>query len=306
MDKSLSIEEFNQLIIYRHVNPDLDAFGSQLGLYWTLKETFPQKNIVLAGDMNSDLLDLYPTFDVGNIQKGLTLGIVLDTANRERIDGDISICDKILKIDHHIVVDSYGDVNIEKEEASSCSEIVTLLLKEERVRLPLEAANALYLGIIGDSNRFLYSSTSSSTFVAAAYLLDAGIHIEKLYQKLYMKNHIDLEVTKFIYNHYQYDDQVAWYYLSSEDLNQLHISRDQGSQYVNTLANYEEFKIWMAITQNDKDHNYRVSIRSRDVSINEIANEFRGGGHAFASGATLESLDELKKLVGKLKEKINE
>lgn len=306
MDKSLSIEEFNQLIIYRHVNPDLDAFGSQLGLYWTLKETFPQKNIVLAGDMNSDLLDLYPTFDVGNIQKGLTLGIVLDTANRERIDGDISICDKILKIDHHIVVDSYGDVNIEKEEASSCSEIVTLLLKEERVRLPLEAANALYLGIIGDSNRFLYSSTSSSTFVAAAYLLDAGIHIEKLYQKLYMKNHIDLEVTKFIYNHYQYDDQVAWYYLSSEDLNQLHISRDQGSQYVNTLANYEEFKIWMAITQNDKDHNYRVSIRSRDVAINEIANEFRGGGHAFASGATLESLDELKKLVGKLKEKINE
>ena len=306
MDKSLSIEEFNQLIIYRHVNPDLDAFGSQLGLYWTLKETFPQKNIVLAGDMNSDLLDLYPTFDVGNIQKGMTLGIVLDTANRERIDGDISICDKILKIDHHIVVDSYGDVNIEKEEASSCSEIVTLLLKEERVRLPLEAANALYLGIIGDSNRFLYSSTSSSTFVAAAYLLDAGIHIEKLYQKLYMKNHIDLEVTKFIYNHYQYDDQVAWYYLSSEDLNQLHISRDQGSQYVNTLANYEEFKIWMAITQNDKDHNYRVSIRSRDVAINEIANEFRGGGHAFASGATLESLDELKKLVGKLKEKINE
>ena len=306
MDKSLSIEEFNQLIIYRHVNPDLDAFGSQLGLYWTLKETFPQKNIVLAGDMKSDLLDLYPTFDVGNIQKGLTLGIVWDTANRERIDGDISICDKILKIDHHIVVDSYGDVNIEKEEASSCSEIVTLLLKEERVRLPLEAANALYVGIIGDSNRFLYSSTSSSTFVAAAYLLDAGIHIEKLYQKLYMKNHIDLEVTKFIYNHYQYDDQVAWYYLSSEDLNQLHISRDQGSQYVNTLANYEEFKIWMAITQNDKDHNYRVSIRSRDVAINEIANEFRGGGHAFASGATLESLDELKKLVGKLKEKINE
>ena len=58
----------------------------------------------------------------------------------------------------------------------------------------------------------------------------------------------------------------------------------------------------MAITENKKDSNYRVSIRSRGVPINEIARQFRGGGHAFASGATLQSLDELDDLVKKLKE----
>lgn len=305
MDKILNIEEYDQIVLYRHVNPDLDAFGSQLGMYWTLKSIFPQKNIVLYGNMDSDLMHLYPNFEIGEIINGRTLGIVLDTANRERIDGDPSLCDKVLKIDHHIVVDTYGDINIEVESASSCSEIVTLLFKEACVEIPIDAANALYLGIIGDSNRFMYSSTSSKTFEAASYLLDVGINIEQLYQKLYMRKKSDLEVTKFIYNHYQEDSGVAWYYLSTEDLIQLDISREQGSNYVNTLANIEEFQVWLAVTQNDIDHNYRVSIRSRGIAVNEIANEFHGGGHMYASGATLSSLDELEVLVGKLKEKIN-
>lgn len=300
------IENYNQIALYRHVNPDLDAFGSQFGMYWTLKEMFPQKNIILQGKMDSDLLHLYPEYEVNTINKEPILAIVLDTANKERIDGDISICDKILKIDHHIVIDSYGDINVEIENASSCSEIVALMFKELEYKLPIKAAQALYLGIIGDSNRFLYSSTSAKTFEAASYLIDTGINIENLYQSLYLKKKSDLEITKFIYNHYQEDGGVAWYYLSSENLKALHISREQGSNYVNTLANIEEYPVWMAVTQNEVDHNYRVSIRSRSIAINEIANLFHGGGHAYASGATLQSLDELNLLIEKLKEKINE
>lgn len=307
MEKILKIkEEHKQIILYRHVNPDLDAFGSQFGLYWVLKEKYPEKNIVLAGNMESDLMKYYPDFDKGEILKECTLGIVLDTANRERIDGDITLCDHVLKIDHHIVVDSFGDDNIEVPTASSCSEIVALLLKEANVQLPRYAAEALYLGIIGDSNRFLYSSTSMHTFEAASYLLEAHIDIEQLYQKLYLKKKSDLEVTKYIYNHYQYDGEIAWYYLSCETLEKLGITREQGSNYVNALANIEEFKIWLAVTQNDKDKNYRISMRSRGIAINEIANEFRGGGHAYASGATLLSLDELETLITRLKEKLYE
>ena len=299
------INKYEQIVLYRHVNPDLDAFGSQFGLYETLKTIYPQKKIILEGKMESDLMKLYPSYKQKQILDLPTLGIVLDTANKERIDGDISLCEKMIKIDHHIVIDSYGDYNIEIPTASSCSEIVTLLLKEAEIKIPVEAANALYLGIIGDSNRFLYNSTSLKTFEAASYLLESGINIESLYQSLYLKKKADLEITKFIYNHYHEDGGVAWYYLSSDDLKTLNISREQGLNYVNTLANIEEFSIWMAITQNDADHNYRVSIRSRNIAINEVANEFRGGGHAFASGATLLSLDELDLLIQRLKEKIN-
>lgn len=306
MERILKIrKDYGQIVLYRHVNPDLDAFGSQLGLYFVLKTIFPQKNIILQGEFKSDLLSMFPEFDQGTLTKDLTLGIVLDTANRERIDGDLSICDKVFKIDHHIVVDSYGDINVEVESASSCSEIVALMLKEAHVQIPKEAASALYLGIVGDSNRFLYSSTSTKTFEAASYLLEAGIELEQLYQSLYLRKKDDLNVTKFIYNNFKEDHGIAWYYLCQDDLDELHISREQGSNYVNTLANIEEFKIWIAVTQNITENNYRVSIRSRDVAINEVANEFRGGGHAYASGATLESLDEFKLLVDRLKEKLN-
>jgi len=300
------IHQYDQIVILRHIHPDLDAFGSQFGLYWTLKQLFPYKNILLEGDMDSSLMKLYPSFDQGKQTEISTLGIVLDTANRERIDGDISGCDKIIKIDHHIVVDSYGDINIEIADASSCSEIVVLLLKKAGIKIPLIAAEALYLGIVGDSNRFLYKSTSLKTFEAASYLLEMGIDIENLYQKLYLKPKKEIDILQFIYSHYQSDDRIVWYYLSTEDLIQLGISREEGSNYVNSLANIEEFLVWMAITQNDKDHNYRVSIRSRGVAINEVASMFRGGGHQNASGATLLSLDELDQLIIMLKEKINE
>lgn len=299
------IKDYEQIIILRHVNPDLDAFGSQLGLYWTLKNLYPHKNILLRGKMESQLLTLYAPIDNSEERPVPTLAIVCDTANRERIDGKIDDCEKIIKIDHHIVVDSYGDDNIEVEDASSCSEIITLLLKQSHIQIPQCAAEALYLGIVGDSNRFLYQSTSVKTFEAASYLLQMGIQIEKLYQQLYVKPKKELEIKKFIYNHYQFQDGVAWYYLSAQDLSSLDMTREDGSRYVNTLADIEDFLVWMAITQNVEEHNYRVSIRSRGVAINEIANEFRGGGHAYASGATLLSLDELPMLIEKLKEKIN-
>ena len=111
-------------------------------------------------------------------------------------------------------------------------------------------------------------------------------------------------MTKYIYNHYQYDEGIAWYYLSDETLKQLDISRQSGSSYVNALANIEEFKVWMAITENIEDSTYRVSIRSREVAINGVAAMFNGGGHHLASGCTLKSLDDLPLLINKIKGEI--
>ncbi|MCD8028247.1 MAG: bifunctional oligoribonuclease/PAP phosphatase NrnA [Erysipelotrichaceae bacterium] len=302
LDKIFNIKDiYDQIIIYRHVNPDLDAFGSQLGLYYALKDMCHQ-NIILLGDMTSDLLDYFSPFEIGSINAGKTLGIVCDTANRDRIDGDITLCDQVIKIDHHLIVDSYGDINIEVENAASCSEIIALMFQHAHLDIPIEAANALYLGIVGESNRFLYSATSAHTFHAAAYLLEQGVKITELYEPLYMKNEIDLNVTKYIYNHYHQVDKIAYYYLSDDDLKSLNISREKGSSYVNTLADFEQFDVWMAITEYKEKGIYRVSLRSRHIPVNEVASQFHGGGHAFASGATLNSLAELDNLLNCLKE----
>ena len=188
MDKIINLlKQYKQVFLYCHINPDYDAFGSTVGMYYFLKENFPEINVVLKGNFENVLWEKFnATIDE---EKELPiLGIVIDTANRERIDGDISVCDKIIKIDHHIVVDSYGDINIEDATASSASQIVSLLLEEVKDSYSLneQSARALYMGIIGDTNRFMYRSTDARTFKAASYLLESGINIEEIYQTMYL------------------------------------------------------------------------------------------------------------------------
>jgi Exopolyphosphatase-related proteins len=302
------INEYHQIVIYRHIRPDLDAFGSQLGMYYLVKDNFKDKRIVIAGKRDSQLCSMFLDFDENeycNDEK--TLGIVLDTANRDRIDGDYLMCDEIIKIDHHIIVDHYGSINIIDESASSCSQIIVEIYHQFKDQLTLskEAASALYKGMVGDSNRFLYRNTDEKTFRCAATLVETGISIEDIYQELYLKDEKELLVTQFILNHYHVNNGVAYYILKDEDLKGLGITREEGSNYVNTLSNVREFQVWMAITENKVENNYRVSIRSRSIPIDKVANMFHGGGHALASGASLDDLDQLDELVRILKEKLN-
>lgn len=303
------IGEYKQIVIYRHVNPDFDAFGSQFGMYYLLKNTFPDKNIYVTGDFSSDLVSKYQ-FDglfFDNDFREPVLGIVLDTANQERIDGkSYQQCQELIKIDHHIVVDSYGHLNFEDPSASSCSQIVGEFLKNGQTVINKKGAEALFMGIVGDTNRFMYSSTDKRTFEIASLLLTQQIDLQDLYERMYLSSLTDLYVQRFILNHFTVDEQIGYYILKDEDLQLLHISREMGSNYVQMLGQTKELAIWMAITENTKDGNWRVSLRSRHYPVNKVANKYHGGGHMYAAGATLSSLDELPLLVNDLKEIIHE
>ncbi len=312
MDQNIiaKIEAYDYIAIYRHINPDFDAFGSQFGMYDIIKTTYPNKKVYLCGDFSSELVGKYTvdfnddTVDYNNE----VLGIVLDTANRERIDDDsYTKCKEIIKIDHHIVIDSYGDLNYEDSTASSASQLVTQLFRDNSIlRITKDGAAALYLGIIGDTSRFLFKSTDVRTFDAASALLKTGIDIVDIYNRIYLRKAKDLEVNKFILNNYKFDGGVAYYVLRDEDLKNLKISRERGSDFVNILSGIEEYKIWVAVTENVVDNNWRISIRSRDITINRIAQKYNGGGHALASGAKLDDFEMLPKLIEDLKELINE
>lgn len=303
------IDEYDYICLYRHVNPDYDAFGSQFGLYDLIVNSFEDKIVYLEGDFSSDLVNKFNVdFPINKPDfNNDILGIVLDTANKERIDGESYLqCKELIKIDHHIVVDSYGDINLEDSSASSCSQIVSMFLKVDLVSLSSFGAASLYMGIMGDTNRFMYSSTDERTFEAAILLYKCGFDMQALYERMYMRKAKDLKVNGFILNSYQEDGKVAYYVLKDEDLKTLGITRERGSDFVNLLSSIEEYEIWLAVTENVADNNWRVSIRSRKYSVNEIANKYNGGGHAFASGAKLNSLDELPLLINDLKELINE
>ncbi|MGX8680452.1 MAG: DHH family phosphoesterase, partial [bacterium] len=209
--------------------------------------------------------------------------------------------------DHHIVVDSFGDINIEDPTASSCAQIITLMIADtaDAYQLSPLGARALYMGIVGDTNRFMYSSTDARTFRAAAFLMDCGINLKEISQAMYLTNKKDLDVKAYILNHYQVRGDIAYYLLRQSELEALGISRTEGSNYIHELADIEEFKIWMAVTENT-DGTYRISLRSRDYNVRKAAVAFNGGGHVLASGASMSSLAQLDELLDYLQRIIDE
>ncbi len=305
------IRKYEIIAIYRHVNSDFDALGSQYGLGQLIFDNFPEKKIVYMGASNPDLMSkMGIDFEQAVIEKpSCTLGIALDTANLARLDGDnFEKLAATVKIDHHVVVESYAGLNIEFPEASSTSELIGefYCACQKTLFLSKQAASWLYFGMVGDTNRFMYEATSTRTFEIAKVLLAAGIDKKAIYQAMYTRPKQELDILTFIYTHYQYRDGLAYYILSDEDLQHLGITRERGSDFVNTLANVAEFQVWMAVTENRAMHNWRVSLRSSGVPVQPIAVKYHGGGHCQASGATVSDLNELEALIQDLIEAIKE
>lgn len=305
------INEYNHIVLYRHVNPDFDAFGSQIGLYLVLKDMYKNKEIYLAGNTDGYAYDMFvDCYDgrVPDFENVKVLGIVLDTANKDRIDGEsFDLCDKVIKIDHHLIVDQYGDVNIVDEKASSCSEIIgDFLLENSNIfSIGQEAARSIYIGIVGDSNRFMYDNTNYKTFKVASFLMECGVDIKSIYSKMYSRSIKDLIIQGAILSSFKQCGKIAYYVLSDDDLKNLNIDREKGANFVNIFSGLEEIEVWMAITENVEENNYRVRIRSKNIPINEVASNYAGGGHAFASGATLSNIEELEMLISDLEGIIN-
>lgn len=304
------IKNSKNIYIYRHVASDQDALGSQYGLKQIILDNFNDKHVVCMGEVNPDLFKSMHIEDSKHEFEKLenSLAIVLDTANVNRIDGlGFDLCDDLIKVDHHIIVESYGNLNIEDPTASSASELVVRFYEANKNNLKLskEAASLLFIGIVGDTNRFMYDGANNKTHLCTATLLETGINKEEIFRDIYVRPMKSLEVQKFILNHFVFDEGVAYYILNQEDLDLLGISREQGSNYVHTLSDIDEIKVWMAITYQKEKDNYRVSLRSRNIPVQPTAAKFNGGGHIYASGATLNTLDDLDILISSLKEAIN-
>src|SRR5699024_10209021 len=168
------IKDTETIIIHRHVRPDPDAYGSQLGLKNYLKLKFPNKNIFAVGESEPSL-DFIGTFDeVTDEQYQDALVIVCDTANAPRIsDERFNKGNFWIKIDHHPAVDQYGDINYVNAQASSTSEIIFDFIEHfnDTKVINVSVARLLYIGIVGDTGRFLFNNTTPHTLEVASQLL---------------------------------------------------------------------------------------------------------------------------------------
>ena len=159
------IKKFDKIVIARHVGADPDALCSQIALRDSILNTFPNKKVYAVGSPATKFRFL------GNLDKvdeGIyedSLLIVLDVPDKKRVDGvDPDKFKYKIKIDHHPVVDEYCDIEKIDDSASSTCQLILELLFKTRLKLNLEIAKTLYLGIVSDTNRFMYYYTSARTF----------------------------------------------------------------------------------------------------------------------------------------------
>lgn len=298
------IKEYDTICVYRHEFPDFDASGTQNGLVTWLRDSFPQKKIYALG---KDFIDftprLFPTNDIVNVDEiGDFLAIVVDTGDTKRIDDkSYAKAKEIIKFDHHPAVENYGKINIVRDELVSCSELVLDFIITNAKKYPLSplAAKYFYTGIVGDSGRFLFASTSIHTFECAAYCISKGIDINNdVYQVMYEKDIKDLEIQKYLLNNYTVSEHgVAYYVLKKAQLDELGLRVEQAKNHINLFSNIKGIGIWVSVSEDTEKNEFRVSIRSKKVAINKVASKYHGGGHDQASGAKLASLEELPLLI---------
>lgn len=301
-----TIKQFDTIIIHRHVRPDPDAYGSQIGLKYILSHNYPKKRVLAAGehDYTMDFLDFPDRVEDADFEGALV--IVTDTANTDRIDDQrYHSGAKLVKIDHHPNDDNYGDICQVDTKASSSSEMIYELFTygqaEENWAMPDASARLLYAGIIGDTGRFLFPSTTQKTFDVAGELIKYNFDRNELHNGMYEMDRKLLHLQGYMYQNFQMNENGAAFVKITQDiLAKFDVTPTDTSLLVGSLGNVKGIKAWVILIEEDTE--IRVRLRSKGPVINTLAKEFGGGGHPMASGAVAYSWDEADRVILRLEE----
>ncbi|HEK9991474.1 TPA: bifunctional oligoribonuclease/PAP phosphatase NrnA [Streptococcus equi subsp. zooepidemicus] len=295
------IKHYQTIIIHRHQNPDPDALGSQAGLKAIITHHFPDKKVLITGFDEPSLAWISLMDQVSDADYKDALVIVTDTANRPRIDDErytMGAC--LIKIDHHPNDDVYGDLSYVDTKASSASEIIAEFAFSQGLALTDEAARLLYTGIVGDTGRFLYASTSSKTLAIASQLRNYSFDFAAISRQM---DSFPLKIAKlqgYVFEQLDIDASgAARLLLSQKVLNSFGISLAESSAIVSAPGKIDVVQAWVIFVELP-DGQYRVRMRSKEKVINGIAKRHQGGGHPLASGATSSGLEENEQIYQEL------
>ena len=300
------IKEYDKIAIFRHFRPDGDAVGSTKGLCELLRATFPEKKIVLENNDYSEYLKFLGGEGERESDEFFTdsLGIVIDTATTPRISSKrYSMCREIIKIDHHIPTESYGVIEWVEEERSSACEMIAAFYDELRDELKMtkDAAYYIYCGMVTDSGRFRFRDVSGETMRLAGMLLEVGIDTEVLYSNLYLRDFDSYKFESYARSKMQISQNgVCTLFVTKRMQKRFGLSREDASASVSYMDSIKGSLIWIAFIEGDGE--IRVRLRSRFVTISDLAEKYGGGGHACAAGATVHNRAEMRRLIAEANE----
>lgn len=301
------IKKYEKIIIARHIGVDPDAMASSFALKNSILLTFPEKHVRLAGT-GSNRFSYFGKFDKNENVEENTLLIVTDTPDIKRIDGidDITKFSDVIKIDHHPFIEKFSDNALELIDvnAGSASQIVLELINNTDLLMDKQIAEQIFWGIVSDTNRFMYNDCTSKTFHLVGNLIDKyELDIFKLYGPLYSRPLSEVRLEGFIaMNLNVTPNNVAYIKISNEILEEYKTDAASPGNMIGNFNYINEVLVWVFVTEDVKNGNFRISIRSRGPIINTVAEKYNGGGHKYASGAKITDLTLADNLINDLDE----
>ena len=302
------IKSYNKIIIHRHQKPDGDALGSQTGLRFIIEDNFPEKKVYTVGDgagrfsfMEGSTPDV-----IDDSEYEGALAIILDTSAAALIsDSRYTLAAERVRIDHHIFCERIAETELTDTSYESCAGLVADIAIKCGLTLTPRSAKALFTGMVTDSGRFRYDSTTHQTFRIASELRRIPFSTEEIYAGLYAD---DLDFVRlrarFILKITKLDAPVAYIYTTREEVAELGIDTFTVSRgMVGTMSDLRGIDVWVNFTETDSG--VLAELRSSKYNINPIAVRHGGGGHAKASGATLRDRAEAEAMLAELTELTN-
>ena len=300
------IKEYDKIVIARHIGADPDALGSTMGLKEVILNTFPNKKVSVVGVYSSVFKYMGKMDKLAEDEISSSLLIVCDTPNAIRIDGidDVKKFKYVIKIDHHPEIDKFEDLKWVDTTASSVCQMLIELTYNTRLKMCKSAAEKLYMGLVSDTNRFLYDYTSPKTFTLVSKLIsDTKIELKPLYDNLYSRPLVDVRYLGYIAEHFTVTEGgLAYITITDEVLQKFGGDSALSGNIIGNFNNINEVLVWVIFTEDKKQDIIKVNARSRGPVINTTLEKYGGGGHMYASGARLKSMEDIDKLVEDLEE----
>lgn len=293
---SREMENVKSVAIAGHIHPDGDAVGSCLGLYHYLKINYPETDVTVYLDKVPEAYGIIHGVDEichdFSEEKRFDLFFCLDCGDKQRLGdaaGYMETAARTICIDHHISNTGLADIDLIVPGASSTSELIFGILEEEKI--PVESAEALYMGIVHDTGVFRHSCTSPETMEIAAKLMRKGIDHSKIvnttyYDKTYHQNQILGRA--LLESILVMDKKVIFSAVRQKEMDFYGVTPADMDGIVQILMGTKgtEIAIFMYETA---PRVFKVSLRSREtVDVSQIAGYFGGGGHVRAAGCTMQ------------------
>jgi bifunctional oligoribonuclease and PAP phosphatase NrnA len=286
------IEQRKRFLLTSHARPDGDAIGSALACGQILRCLGKEAEVVLH-DPVPRIYQPLPFADrvlhADRVNGDYEAAIILecDSIQRTRLDG---LEQKFLiSIDHHLSGRPFAHVNWIDPYAVATGEMVYRLAREARVKITPEIATCLYTALMTDTGSFMFQGTNEHTFELARELVLAGADPAHCARNIYFGHSTEkMRLLGAALSNLHREDHLAWIWVTRDQMSQCNAKEEDCEGLANYALSIQDVEVAVFFREMP-DGRYRVSLRSKgSLNVSTVAERFGGGGHACASGCSVE------------------